>query len=291
MLAWIGAVAGLASGLFGVGGGFLIVPLQLLFTGVSTRRASGTSMAALIPIAVAGACGYYVQDHAHLVDLQVAAFLVIGSTGGAYVGARVIQVLPDDALTSFVVLVMLLVGVDQIAGVVVHPSFTQNLHDSLRSVELRDAFLVGSGLVIGSASASIGVGGGILFVPAMVVGLGLDQQVAQGTSLVAILPTATVGAVTHLRQGNVDLRTASWIGLAGLPTAVAGAFVAVTLPQRFLAALFGMLLVLAATRIATRRRKRNLQREKLSSPGRGTLQRKSGQRSSWIRSSWEGRQP
>ncbi len=98
------------------------------------------------------------------------------------------------------------------------------------------------------ASGVTGVGGGILIVPLLGLGFGIGQRVAQGTSLVAVLPTAAIGALTHYRGGNVDLRAAMWMGGVGAPAAIIGAALALWLPQRALGGLFGIFLLVAATR-------------------------------------------
>jgi len=85
-------------------------------------------------------------------------------------------------------------------------------------------------------------------VPLLSRGFGIGQRVAQGTSLVAVLPTAAIGAFTHHRGGNVDLRAAIWMGGAGAPAALVGAALALWLPQRALGGLFGIFLLVAATR-------------------------------------------
>ena len=89
----------------------------------------------------------------------------------------------------------------------------------------------------------------------MVVGFGFPQHLAQGTSLVAIIPTALVGAATHQRQGNVVWRAALLMGGAGVLGAVAGAFIAISLPQGLLARLFGAFLIFSAWRILPRARR------------------------------------
>ena len=119
----------------------------------------------------------------------------------------------------------------------------------------RDALAVLGGLVVGVASGVIGIGGGTLMVPMMVVGFGFPQHLAQGTSLVAIIPTALVGAATHQRQGNVVWRGALLMGGAGVLGAVAGAFIAISLPQGLLARLFGAFLIFSAWRILPRARR------------------------------------
>jgi len=84
----------------------------------------------------------------------------------------------------------------------------------------------------------------------MTIGFRMPQQLAQGTSLAAIIPTALVGGITHIRQGNVRLEAAIWMGGGGVVGAVIGALVAVNLPTSFLARLFGVLLLFSAYRIA-----------------------------------------
>ena len=113
-----------------------------------------------------------------------------------------------------------------------------------------DAAAIGAGLVAGFLSGTIGIGGGLAFVPIMTIGFRMAQQLAQGTSLAAIIPTALVGGITHIRQGNVRLEAAIWMGGGGVVGAVIGALVAVNLPTSFLARLFGVLLLFSAYRIA-----------------------------------------
>jgi uncharacterized membrane protein YfcA len=75
------------------------------------------------------------------------------------------------------------------------------------------------GLVGGFAGGMLGIGGGAIYVPAMVLLLGEDQHVAQGASLAAIVATAIVGGLTHLRQRNVDVEA---VALVTPPAVVAG---------------------------------------------------------------------
>ena len=113
-----------------------------------------------------------------------------------------------------------------------------------------DAAAIGAGLFAGFLSGTIGIGGGLAFVPIMTIGFRMPQQLAQGTSLAAIIPTALVGGITHLRQGNVRRDAAIWMGGGGVVGAVIGALVAVDLPTSFLARLFGAFLLFSAYRIA-----------------------------------------
>lgn len=250
MAAAIGLIAGSASGLLGVGGGFLVVPLLTLWARLDPRRASGTSLAAILPIAALGAAGYYLGAATPQVNLPVAGLLVIGSVLGAYLGARFIAHVPRHALLVLLALILVAVALDELVRALVPRSAGLSPSGAAMPIDLfHGGLVVFAGLVIGVLSGLTGVGGGVFLVPVMVLGFGLTQHVAQGTSLVAILPTAAVGAVTHLRHGNVDLRAALWIGAAGLPAVLAGTAAALALPQRVLAGLFGLLLLVAAYRM------------------------------------------
>ncbi len=113
-----------------------------------------------------------------------------------------------------------------------------------------DLLAIAGGFGAGFLSGTIGIGGGLLFVPTMTVGFRLSQAVAQGTSLVAIVPTAIVGSITHLREGNVLLGPALMMGGGGVVGAVLGALVAVEVPGPLLTRTWGAFLVFSAYRLA-----------------------------------------
>jgi uncharacterized membrane protein YfcA len=112
---------------------------------------------------------------------------------------------------------------------------------------------VALGLAAGVLAGMFGVGGGILFVPTLIV-LGLNQHEAIGTSLLAIVPTVLVGTWRQSRYGNVRWHTAAILGVAAAVTAQGGVAVAEALPASTLRRLFAGLLVLVAAQIAWRAR-------------------------------------
>ncbi len=113
-----------------------------------------------------------------------------------------------------------------------------------------DVLAIVGGLGAGLLSGLIGIGGGLLFVPIMTVGFRLSQSVAQGTSLVAIIPTAIVGGATHFWQRNVMPGAALFMGGGGAVGAVIGALVAVEVPGPVLARIWGAFMLFSAYRIA-----------------------------------------
>ena len=114
----------------------------------------------------------------------------------------------------------------------------------------RDVILIVGGFGAGFLAGTIGIGGGSLFVPTMTIGVGVSQAVAQGTSLVAIVPTAVVSTVTHFRQGNVLPEAALWMGGGGLVGGIVGALIAVEIPGPILARVWGGFLLFTAYRLA-----------------------------------------
>jgi len=116
------------------------------------------------------------------------------------------------------------------------------------------ALVVLLGLAGGVLAGLFGVGGGILFVPTLVLALGLTQLHAEASSLLAILPTAFVGTWRQRQYGNVDLRVALVIGLASILGVQGGVAVAESLPESILRRLFGVLLLVTAAQVLWRAR-------------------------------------
>lgn len=109
VVAAIGLVAGILSGLFGIGGGIVIVPALVLLAGFGVSQAAGTSLAALLlPVGALGAWQYW---QAGLVDVRAALILAAGILLGAYLGARLGISLPAATLQRAFGLLLVLVGV------------------------------------------------------------------------------------------------------------------------------------------------------------------------------------
>ena len=103
------------------------------------------------------------------------------------------------------------------------------------------------GLGVGVLVGLLGIGGGVVLVPAMVYFLRMDQHLAQGTSLFILLPPIGLGALReYWKEGQVDLRAGILCALGMLFGALAGSMIALPLPSRELKGLFGCFLVLAA---------------------------------------------
>jgi uncharacterized protein len=121
------------------------------------------------------------------------------------------------------------------------------------------------GVIAGVLAGLLGVGGGILFVPALAIFLGLDQVQAEATSLLAIVPVSAVGALRQYRYGNVRVADGLLVGVLSTLGVVGGVALANVVPSRALQLAFaGLTLVMAQQVFRNGLRRR---RERLARPG------------------------
>jgi uncharacterized membrane protein YfcA len=109
--------------------------------------------------------------------------------------------------------------------------------------------LLAVGVAAGFLAGLLGVGGGILLVPAMVLLLGFDQHVAQGTSLLVIVPAALIGSWTHYRRRTIRPRDAVLVAAGGVIGAAIGSLSALSLGDELLQRLFALVLLAVAVRM------------------------------------------
>jgi len=207
--ALLGMAAGVFGGMFGVGGGLVMVPGMVLLMSVPQHRAHATSVAAIVAAATAAVIPLAIEGKVHW---DVASLLLIGGMTGAFIGARMISRIPEVWLArAFIIIViaaairMALEGGDGGTG----PAASS----ALSAFDI--AGFVLAGLVAGGLAAMLGIGGGIVYVPALVTVFGFAQHEAQATSLAVIVPTTVVAAWVHSRAGRVDWPRALALGLTG----------------------------------------------------------------------------
>ena len=106
------------------------------------------------------------------------------------------------------------------------------------------AIALAIGLVAGFSGGMLGVGGGFIMIPGMVLLLGLEQHTAQGTALVVVIGTAIVGVITHYRQGTISVRTVAWVAPVAMVFSLVAAWLVGFIPEEWLRRIFGLLLLL-----------------------------------------------
>ena len=241
-LAVVGAAAGLLSGLLGIGGGIVIVPGLIWAAGLDRHTASGTSLVAILPIAVVAAVTYAVAPGGAF-DAEASAIFVVGSVVGAVLGARLNARVSERGLRLAMAVISGIFGL----RLVIPLGFGVG-KDELPLDAITVALLLYLGLQGGVLSGLLGVGGGAIAIAVLAVA-GTSQVLAQGIALVATIPTVITGALTHRSQGTVALRPGLTLGLIGMLLAIPGALLAFALPVDLLRTVFGVFLLIGSVRM------------------------------------------
>jgi uncharacterized membrane protein YfcA len=244
----IGLLVGIFSGLFGVGGGVILVPLLVLLFAVEQKRAQATSLVVVALAAVSGAVTY---AFGFSVVWEAVPFLVAGGLIGTWVGSAMVVRIATRWLQLGFALVLLVAAARLVFlslgdGVLDIPSL---------GVGVITGYLV-AGLAMGLLSSLLGVGGGIIVVPLLVTFFGFSQQLAQGTSLVVMVPIALLGAWRLTASGFTQWGQGIRIGLAAATGAIGGATVALVVTSSALQVGFAALLVFASSQLVRKALKR-----------------------------------
>lgn len=239
-LAAIGLVVGFFSGLFGVGGGIVLVPLLIVVVGFDQRRASGTSLAAVLPTAVSGMIAY--ASHGS-VNWIAGALLAAGAIVGSLLGTWLLHHTRQKVLRWIFVIFLLIVAARLFFLV-------PNREMDLSFTPWVVAALLALGFITGVLSGLLGIGGGVFIVPALMIGFGISDLVAKGTSLLMMIPTAITGTIANVRRGNTDLKAALVLGSLSVPASIGGAALAWAVPPLLGSILFGLLLVYSAIQLS-----------------------------------------
>ena len=229
------------SGLLGVGGGIVMVPLLVAVAHLSQHQAHATSLAAVVLMAAVGAATFGADGQ---VDVGLAGLLAAGALFGAPLGARIMANTAEGNLKiAFGIFMLIVSGV--LLGVDVRDPGT------IGGVDITLPIAVGTvvfGVSIGLLSALFGIGGGVAMVPFMVLLLDRSPHLAEGTSLLVIIPTAVAGVIAHRKRGFVSFRHAGWLAVGGVFGAFAGARSALSIDEELLKLLFALFLAVMGVR-------------------------------------------
>ncbi len=247
MLVILGLVVGVVSGLLGVGGGFMNVPVLHFFGGLSFSDAVGTSLLIVSLTSLSSAFGHFWRGR---VDALLGVVLEVATVPGALAGALITSVVDERMIGSIFAVGLVIVGITMASGRSIHwnigmrPFLRRKL--TRRGGELFEyevslpAALVGS-FVAGVASGFLGIGGGVIKVP-LLVALGVPIHIAVGTSCFMMTLTALAGVAMHATIGQVNLTSALAMGAGAVIGGQVGSALSGRIKALVLRRLFGLFL-------------------------------------------------
>lgn len=262
--ALVGVGIGVLSGLLGVGGGTIMVPVFRLVFDMSPIMSTATSLFTIVPTSISGAVSH-VRNKTCLPALGVAAGL-----GGALtspLGVQLASISPACLIMVVAALVIIWSAINILskaikAKPVAASGAAPAQADAVESADAnaatgvagstttlsRKQLLLGAciGLAAGLASGYVGVGGGFLMVPLFLSVIGVDMRKASGTSLIAVMILAIPGVIQQAFLGNINYVAGIAIALGSIPGALLGAKLITRVPERTLRFIFGGFLLVAA---------------------------------------------
>ncbi len=238
-----GAGAGFFGGLFGVGGGAILVPLLTQALAFTQHEAHATSLAVTLFTALSAGAVYAAHGN---VAWSAGIVIGIGSAIGAPIGARLAHRLSARALLRAFSVFLLVLAARMFWAPAPGPPLVEGA--ARIAVEL----LLGLGA--GVAAGFMGIGGGMVVVPGSVLLLGMSQQLAQGTSLLSILGAAPSGTIAHARRGAVRFAYVPWLAVGAVVAGPAVSWFVQRIPRVTLTRCFAVFLVANAVYSALRSR-------------------------------------
>ncbi len=234
-----GLLSGTFGGLVGLGGGVIMIPFMVDFMRLGQHKAHGTSLVALVFTGLSGAVIYAQRGS---IDITASLLLAATAIFTARAGARYANSLAEWKLKrsfgGFLILVSILL--------IMKPYLPHLQGQPDRCAKA--GILLATGAFTGFLSGMMGVGGGTIMVPVMVLLAGFGQHTAQGISLLAMVPAGGIGAYTHWRLGNVEGRLLPGLIPGILIGAYSGGAVAHFLPDEVLRIVFASVLVWTGAR-------------------------------------------
>ena len=273
LFAGMGAAVGFLSGMFGVGGGFLMTPL-LIFSGIPPAVAVGTEAAQIVATSVSGAIAQWRRKN---VDFKMGTVLLVGGVLGSVIGVQVVKMLRQAGQFDVFVALSYVIFLGIIGTLMmiesIHtmqrsrsgnppPAHRPGQHNWVHRLPLKMRFHRSKlyisaipplviGVVVGFLAAIMGVGGGFIMVPAMIYLLRVPTGVVVGTSLFQIVFVTAATTILHATQNfAVDIVLALQLMVGGVIGAQIGAIAGEKLNGEQLRFLLAGLVLLVGLRVA-----------------------------------------
>jgi uncharacterized protein len=234
LTASLGAVAGALGGMMGVGGGILLVPLLIHVMREPQHEAQAVSLAFIIATAAVAVVPYLARER---LDLGLGAVLAAGALPGVVAGARTASRMSALRLRRVFGVAVFLTAI----RILVAPPVPLG-----GSAPWPWPAELGLGLAVGFLAGLLGIGGGTILVPALVLLQRMPQHAAQGLSLLLIVPVGIVGVATYARRGTLPARLLPGLLFGGAVGGLVGAVLAQAIAGPLLARMFALFLIVVS---------------------------------------------
>lgn len=239
----IGIIAGIAAGMFGIGGGVVIVPALIIIFSLPLQMATGTSLASLLlPVGIFACIKFYKSG---FLNIKVAALIALGLTIGVYFGAEAAVAINPKILKTIYGFFLFFVSLYFIKPLeLIKKNQSKNIvYEYKNTVSPLFPFLVG--ILAGILSGMFGIGGGLVITPFLMYLLRFHPKNAIGTSLGALLlPVGLPGVIVYYNNGFILLNIAIAIAVGIVFGAIIGAKITLSLKTKHVKLVYGIFLLL-----------------------------------------------
>ena len=234
----LGFAGGILGSMIGLGGGIIVVPV-LTFLGFSPTAAASNSLFAALSNAIASTISYSKQKRIeYSLGLKLGLLSVPGTILGAVVSS---DVAPDIFKVLF--------GLILIASAA-YIFLRRNLESKQKIISKQMmVFAIGASFFAGIISSFFGIGGGIVFVPLMVAGMGMAMKRAAPTSQLILLFASLSGVITHSLLGHPDFTQAGFLAIGSFIGGLVGARLSIDIKERYLQVLVSVVILIAAVKL------------------------------------------
>jgi len=234
----LGFAAGVLGSMIGLGGGIVVVPV-LTFFGFSPTLAASSSLLAAFSNATASTISYSKQKRVEFsLGLKLGLLTIPGTVLGAYVSSditpQIFKILFGLVLIASAIYIFARKKIES-----KKPNLTSKMM----------VFAIGASFFAGIISAFFGIGGGIIFVPLMVVGMGMAMKKAAPTSQLILLFASLSGVIVHSLLGHSDFLVAGFLAMGSFAGGIVGAKLSIEIKERFLQILVSIVIIAAAIKM------------------------------------------
>lgn len=232
----VGLITGFSSGLIGLGGGILLTPMLRLILGTPQLLALATPLPVLFPTAISGSLAYHRERQA---DFKLSGYMLITAIPMTWIGATLTSEVSGKFLMLLTGVFILLIAITSLVR-----TYRKKKPEHGIPVATHHIKAMAIGAVGGFFAGLLAIGGGVIYIPAILHFFRRTMKSAQATSLLTVMLVAIPGSIKHSMLGNIDWELAALLACTTIPASYIGGRVALKLRNQTLERIFGYILLL-----------------------------------------------